>query len=214
VIKVSIIAAASAIPVVIVTAICGRRQHMRALAIPMSMALKGLLSGWDGHQRLRALTIPIDRSFLAIRLPDGWHDPGGFKDQMRELIQDRVGGLWLGEWNLKNHPFSVVFTPQKPKPKPKHPARPRRRAAVAAPVRPGCRSTVRSAHAAPASGSALTRPAGATSPAAPRPPAWLRPRTGRGTREPDGFVTLRAGAQAPRQEQPGTGIRRYTAVRT
>ncbi|WP_159057322.1 hypothetical protein [Streptomyces scabiei] len=119
VIRVSIIAAAIAIPIVVVAAIRGRgrRQHMRALVIPMSMALKDLLSEWDDHQRLRALTIPIDRSFVAVRLPDGWHDPGGFKDQMRELIQDRMGGQWAGEWNLKNHPFNVVFTPQKPKPK-------------------------------------------------------------------------------------------------
>ncbi|TLQ39260.1 hypothetical protein [Streptomyces marianii] len=119
VIRVSIIAAAVAIPILVIAAIRGRgrRQHMRALVIPMSMALKDLLSGWDDHQRLRALTIPIDRSFVAIRLPDGWHDPGGVKEQMRELVQDRMGGLWAGEWNLKNHPFNVVFTPQKPKPK-------------------------------------------------------------------------------------------------
>jgi hypothetical protein len=119
VIRVSIIAAAVAIPIVVVAAIRGRgrRHHMRALVIPMSMALKDLLSEWDDHQRLRALNIPIDRSFVAVRLPDGWHDPGGFKEQMRELIQDRMGGLWAGEWNLKNHPFNVVFTPQKPKPK-------------------------------------------------------------------------------------------------
>ncbi|MCX4826576.1 hypothetical protein OG883_43850 [Streptomyces sp. NBC_01142] len=119
VIRVSIIAAAVAVPIVVVAAIRGRgrRHHMRALVIPMSMALKDLLSEWDDHQRLRALNIPIDRSFVAVRLPDGWHDPGGFKEQMRELIQDRMGGLWAGEWNLKNHPFNVVFTPQKPKPK-------------------------------------------------------------------------------------------------
>ncbi|MFD4526657.1 hypothetical protein ACFWP7_22530 [Streptomyces sp. NPDC058470] len=119
VIRVSIVAAAVAVPIVVIAAIRGRgrRNHMRALVIPMSMALKDLLSEWDDHQRLRALNIPIDRSFVAVRLPDGWHDPGGFKDQMRELIQDRMGGQWAGEWNLKNHPFNVVFTPQKPKPK-------------------------------------------------------------------------------------------------
>ncbi|MEW1760378.1 hypothetical protein AB0393_28190 [Streptomyces cyaneofuscatus] len=119
VIRVSIVAAAVAVPIVVIAAIRGRgrRHHMRALVIPMSMALKDLLSGWDDHQRLRALTIPIDRSFVAVRLPDGWHDPGGFKDQMRELVQDRMGGLWSGEWNLKDYPFNVVFTPQKPKPK-------------------------------------------------------------------------------------------------
>ncbi|MEU4080410.1 hypothetical protein [Streptomyces venezuelae] len=119
VIRVSVVAAAVAVPVIVIAAIRGRgrRRHMRSLVVPMSMALKDLLSGWDDHQRLRALTIPIDRSYVAIRLPDGWHDPGGFKDQMRELVQDRMGGLWAGEWNLKNHPFNVVFTPQKPKPK-------------------------------------------------------------------------------------------------
>ncbi|MFD7616052.1 hypothetical protein [Streptomyces sp. NPDC059802] len=119
VIRVSIVAAAVAVPIVVIAAIRGRgrRNHMRALVIPMSMALKDLLSEWDDHQRLRALNIPIDRSFVSVRLPDGWHDPGGFKDQMRELIQDRMGGQWAGEWNLKNHPFNVTFTPQKPKPK-------------------------------------------------------------------------------------------------
>ncbi|MEO3976773.1 hypothetical protein [Streptomyces sp. CAU 1734] len=119
VIRVSVIAAAVAVPVLVVAAIRGRgrRRHMRTLVIPMSMALKDLLPGWDDHQRVRALNIPIDRSFVAIRLPDGWYDPGAVKDQMRELVQARMGGLWSGEWNLKSHPFGVVFTPQKPKPK-------------------------------------------------------------------------------------------------
>ncbi|MFF9785672.1 hypothetical protein [Streptomyces nigrescens] len=124
-IRVSIVVGAVILPIAIVAAILSRsrRRHMRSLVIPMSMALKDLLSGWDDHQRLRALTIPLDRSFVAVRLPDGWHDPGGFKDQMRELIQDRMGGLWSGEWNLKSHPFNVVFTPQKPKPKLEPPER-------------------------------------------------------------------------------------------
>ncbi|MFG2211989.1 hypothetical protein [Streptomyces sp. NPDC048638] len=123
VIRVSIIAAAVAVPIVVIAAIRGRgrRNHMRSLVIPMSLALKDVLSDWDDHQRLRAVTIPIDRSYVAIKLPDGWHDTGDFKDQLRQMVQERMGGdenvLWKGAWNLKKHPFNVVFTPQKPQPK-------------------------------------------------------------------------------------------------
>ncbi|WP_329020456.1 hypothetical protein [Streptomyces sp. NBC_01601] len=125
VIQGSLIVAGVAVPVAVVAALRGRgrRRHMRSLVIPMSMALKDLLPGWDDQERLRALTIPIDRSFVSIRLPDGWYDSGAFKDQMRALIQDRMGGLWSGEWNLKEHPFNVVFTPQKPKQKLEPPER-------------------------------------------------------------------------------------------
>ncbi|MCX4784085.1 hypothetical protein [Streptomyces sp. NBC_01264] len=128
VIRVSIAVGAAAVPVAIIAAIRGRgrRNHMRSLVVPMSLALKDLLSGWDDHQRLRALNIPIDRSFVSIRLPDGWHDPSDFKEQMRKLIQERMGTpdkVWSGEWNLKNHPFNVTFTPKKPKPKLEPPER-------------------------------------------------------------------------------------------
>ena len=125
VIRVSVIVAGVAVPAAIVAAIRGRgrRHHMRSLVIPMSMALKDLLPGWDDHERLRAVSIPVDRTFVSIRLPDGWHDNGGLKDRMRELVQDRMGGLWSGEWNLKDHPFNVTFTPQKPKPKLEPPER-------------------------------------------------------------------------------------------
>ncbi len=119
VIRVSVVAATVAVPVVVVAAIRGRgrRRHMRSLALPMALAMKDMLPAWDDHQRLRALTIPLDRSFVKIQLPDGWHGQDGHKDMLRELVQDRMGGQWSGEWNLKSYPFSVVFTPQKPRPK-------------------------------------------------------------------------------------------------
>ncbi|MDX3694913.1 hypothetical protein PV726_32170 [Streptomyces europaeiscabiei] len=123
VIYVSAGAAGLLLPVVVIAAVRGRkrRQHQRSLVYPMALALKELLSPWDEHHRMRAVTIPLDRSFVAIKLPDGWHDPGAYRDQMRDLVQQRMGGLWAGEWNLKNHPFNVVFTPHQPKPKPEPP---------------------------------------------------------------------------------------------
>lgn len=118
VIRVSVVAAAVAIPVMVIAAIRGRgrRHHMRTLVIPMSKALEDLLPGWDDHERLRALTIPIDQTKVHIKLPDGWHDPGDFKERMRKLISERMGGNWAGEWNLKDYPFHVEFTLKKPTP--------------------------------------------------------------------------------------------------
>ncbi|WP_432156088.1 hypothetical protein [Streptomyces sp. bgisy153] len=119
VIRAAVITTCVAMPLAVVLAVRGRarRRHMRSLVLPMALAMKDMLPAWDDHQRLRALTIPLDRSFVKIRLPDGWHGQDGHKDMLRELVQDRMGGQWSGEWNLKSYPFSVVFTPQKPRPK-------------------------------------------------------------------------------------------------
>ncbi|WP_037905294.1 hypothetical protein [Actinacidiphila yeochonensis] len=119
VIRAAVITACVAAPLALILALRGRtrRRHMRSLVLPMALAMKDMLPAWDDHQRLRALTIPLDRSFVKIRLPDGWHGQDGHKDMLRELVQDRMGGQWSGEWNLKSYPFSVVFTPQKPRPK-------------------------------------------------------------------------------------------------
>ncbi|MYZ39960.1 MULTISPECIES: hypothetical protein [unclassified Streptomyces] len=115
----AVITACVAAPLAVILTLRGRtrRRHMRSLVLPMALAMKDMLPAWDDHQRLRALTIPLDRSFVKIRLPDGWHGQDGHKDMLRELVQDRMGGRWSGEWNLKSYPFSVVFTPQKPRPK-------------------------------------------------------------------------------------------------
>lgn len=119
VVRVAVITACVAVPLVVLFAVRGRgrRRHVRSLVLPMALAMKDLLPAWDDHQRLRALTIPLDRAFVKIRLPDGWHGQDGHKDMLRELVQDRMGGQWSGEWNLKSHPFHVIFVPQKPRPK-------------------------------------------------------------------------------------------------
>lgn len=119
VIRVAIITMCAAVPLITVFAIRGRgrRRHVRSLVLPMALAMKDMIPAWDDNQRLRALTIPVDRSFVKIRLPDGWHGQDGHKDMLRELVQDRMGGRWAGEWNLKSYPFNVVFVPQKPQPK-------------------------------------------------------------------------------------------------
>ncbi len=119
VIRAAVVTVCVALPLAVIFAVRGRkrRRHMRSLVLPMALAMKDMLPAWDDHQRLRALTVPLDRSFVKVRLPDGWHGQDGHKDMLRELVQDRMGGRWSGEWNLKSYPFSVVFTPQKPRPK-------------------------------------------------------------------------------------------------
>ncbi|MFI1765180.1 hypothetical protein ACH41H_24415 [Streptomyces sp. NPDC020800] len=110
-------AAAVLIPVAIVVYIRGgaRRRHMQTLVVPMSLALKAVIPAWDDAQRLKAVTIPLDRSFVKISLPDGWHGQDGHKDMLRDLVSARLGGRWQGEWNLKRHPFHVLFQPAKEK---------------------------------------------------------------------------------------------------
>ncbi|MER0477033.1 hypothetical protein ABR737_01440 [Streptomyces sp. Edi2] len=92
-----------------------RRRHMQTLVVPLSLALKEVMPAWDDAQRLAAVTIPLDRSFVKIALPDGWHGQDGHKEMLRELVHARLGGQWSGEWNLKRHPFYVLFQPQKKK---------------------------------------------------------------------------------------------------
>ncbi|MFJ1662237.1 hypothetical protein [Streptomyces anthocyanicus] len=110
-------AAGVLVPLVIVLHIRGgaRRRHMQTLVVPMSLALKETMPVWDDAQRLAAVTIPLDRSFVKIALPDGWHGQDGHKELLRELVHARMGGRWSGEWNLKRYPFYVLFQPQKDK---------------------------------------------------------------------------------------------------
>ncbi|MEV6421850.1 hypothetical protein [Streptomyces sp. NPDC051662] len=105
------------IPLIVVVHIRGgaRRRHMQALVVPLSLALKETMPAWDDAQRLAAVTIPLDRSFVKIALPDGWHGQDGHKELLRELVHARLGGRWSGEWNLKRYPFYVLFQPQKDK---------------------------------------------------------------------------------------------------
>ncbi|MFE6272230.1 hypothetical protein ACFVQ9_25955 [Streptomyces goshikiensis] len=110
-------AAGVLIPVMIVLYIRGgaRRRHMQTLVVPMSLALKEVIPAWDDAQRLKAVTIPLDRSFVKISLPDGWHGQDGHKDILRDLVSARLGGRWQAEWNLKRYPFHVLFQPAKEK---------------------------------------------------------------------------------------------------
>ncbi|GLF98288.1 hypothetical protein [Streptomyces yaizuensis] len=105
------------IPVMIVLHVRGgaRRRHMRTLVVPLSLALKDAMPAWDDAQRLAAVTIPLNKSFVKIALPDGWHGQDGHKELVRELVHARLGGRWSGEWNLKRYPFYVLFQPQKDK---------------------------------------------------------------------------------------------------
>ncbi|MFF8786914.1 hypothetical protein [Streptomyces sp. NPDC015125] len=92
-----------------------RRRHMQTLVVPLALALKEVMPVWDDTQRLAAVTIPLDRSFVKIALPDAWHGQDGHKEILRELIHARLGGQWSAEWNLKRYPFYVLFQPQKKK---------------------------------------------------------------------------------------------------
>ncbi|OEV13745.1 hypothetical protein [Streptomyces nanshensis] len=110
-------AALALLPVLIAAQVAGRRRrrHMRTLVVPLSLALKEVMPVWDDKQRLKAVKIPLDRSFVRIALPDGWHGQDGHKDMLRELVQARMGGAWSAEYNLKRHPFHVLFQPAKQK---------------------------------------------------------------------------------------------------
>lgn len=118
VIQCSSIAAAVLLALVLVIAITGRprRRHMRHLVAPLALALREVMPDWDQAQRLKAVKIPLDRSFVKINLPPGWHGQDGHKEMLRALVLARLGGQWEGEWNLKRYPFHVQFLPQKPKP--------------------------------------------------------------------------------------------------
>lgn len=117
VIVASAVAAAVLGPLAVVLRVRGRarREHLRTLVIPMSLALKELMPAWDDAQRLKAVKIPLDRSFVKIALPDGWHGQDGHKEMLRELVHARLGGAWSGEWNLKKYPFNVTFVPAPPR---------------------------------------------------------------------------------------------------
>ena len=115
VIAAAVVVAALIVPLVVVTQIRGRgrREHMRTLVVPLSLGLRDIMPGWDDAQRLKAVHIPVDRSFVKIALPDSWNGQEGHEKLLRELVASRMGGRWEGKWNLRSHPFNVVFTPQK-----------------------------------------------------------------------------------------------------
>ncbi|MFE2597767.1 hypothetical protein ACFXCZ_14890 [Streptomyces sp. NPDC059396] len=47
--------------------------------------------GRGSSEQDRPITEPGAGGF-GQRLPDGWHDPGSVKNQIRGLVQDRTGG--------------------------------------------------------------------------------------------------------------------------
>ncbi|WP_370131453.1 hypothetical protein [Streptacidiphilus sp. EB103A] len=117
VIVASSVIAAALVPVVGVAHLLGRgrRAHMRTLVVPLSLALKDLMPAWDDAQRLKAVTIPVNRSYVKIALPDSWNGQEGHEKMLRELVAARLGGKWEGQWNLSKYPFNVTFVPAKPK---------------------------------------------------------------------------------------------------
>ena len=118
VITVSGIAAGVLLPAVVVAQLLGRgrREHMRTLVVPLSLALRDLMPAWNDAQRLKAVTIPLDREYVKIALPDSWNGQEGHEKLLRELVTSRLGGgQWEGQWNLKKYPFNVTFVLAKPK---------------------------------------------------------------------------------------------------